>query len=292
MSWEFVPPVANVGTRIPVTWTPGAYAAAGTTKVTIHGSSGATFTSAGAGAESIFISKNGAPPVEVISSGGEVALSDWVTLINTTFGFVDVAAEDVLLGRLRFGATDRIQVTAYGGSGGPDAAFNVIGLPIMPRDVAFGAQEFVQVESSLSSQHISDVVMIPEAANYCSVYVKPLEGANLVWDIKFMVAFSNGTEGLPPGGDVDGVASVFSLVPEPVVLPYSSVTEDRILKSDILRLRNVVAGSIVGMPLEYRIPAGYDRLYIYPLMSTGLDGGPAPGPYPPALTATVNFGSR
>ena len=287
MASIFLPQFRNIGPRIPLTWTAGAYVTAGVTKASVHGNPDATYISALAGAQTVTINRNGAGAVVVASLGTETTAASWVTTIDAAVGagtaFVDAN------GYLAVSGSTSIAVTAYGGTGGAAAAFAVIGLPLIGRDTGAGPVASVRLDN-LSSQHISDPVAVPAGANYLTVLVTAIANSAADFDAAIVGCFSNGTDGEPVAA-ADPVAAVFDLSAVSHTQPMASGT--RLTGGDVLRLRQIATVvPALGVLLEYRIPAGYTVFRLVPPFSSGLDGAGSPNGDVPTIEAVANFGTR
>lgn len=303
MATIFPPTFRNIGTRQVVQWLAGEYCAAGPTKVTIHAFSDATYLTAGVGAESVDIGVGGAAPVTVPSDATCTTAANWATRINSVIGST-VAAVGTL-GELRLQHSSRIRVTAYGGSGGAAAAFNVIGLPKVDRDSAAPITR-LSVGERINIQHLSSSVDVPSGSNLMSAYVRVFGNDPSMQLLGFFPAFSNGTEGEPGSSVTDGIGdtgpTTFSGIGKLTVAPFLDGEFDPSLPGQralseiqiIGQINNSFLPRLFTRVFEYRIPRGMTKVRIFCPIAFGdnLDGAPSdPKADVPQIEAVITFGA-
>ena len=298
-----------------VTWTPGAYVLAPSPPATITGSPDATFVSAGAGAETISIALDGAAPVVVTSLGTEAVVGDWVTTINATPGLAGVAGVHIF-GGLRLSGTTAIAVTTYGGTGGADVAWSIIGLPVVTRTVGVPVA-ILRPDVWPSLQMLSDAVAVPVGARKLSLVatIGPGGGsAVLLKRVMFAVTWEIAAGLVSSGGAPYGSAGADQvelgaggIVFDPFLIPDTSVTLGVPTSGDIIS--NPVRADLMSyaiqswllsplLPLYFNLPvATYDvpaasTMRVYALMRGDVGALFRMGaPSPPELSVKAFFGA-
>lgn len=293
MATIFPPQSGNIGSAQAVQWLTGEYVPAGSTKASIHGSRNAIFGSGGAGSETIDIGVGAGAPVTVTSAGTEASPSNWVSTINGTGGLAGVAALDVL-GGIRIGDAARVRVTGYGGSGGADAAFAVIGLPIMDRDTAAPVTS-LQVGPSENIQQVSTAIAVPPTANRCGIVLKGSGTGTLSTETGVMLAWSDGTIG-EPSLQADAVTSLYDLLADaflnaPILPP--GAYDDRPMLIDTYVIQRLMAGATdTRKLLSFEIPSGMTQLRVAALTARLDNNGGLAEKESPTVEATVYFSKR
>lgn len=273
MATIFPPRVRNFD-PVQAMWTVGEYVLAGPSKASIHGTQGASFTSAGAGAETIGIAIGAGAPITVTSLGSETVIGDWINTINGTPGLAGVAVLDEF-GGIRLGHTSRVRVTAYGGSGGALAAYQVIGLPIQDRDAGAGASGIISVGPSSNIHQVSSEIAVPQGANRVSFSMTGEGLANNEFNVPCLVAWSNGVIGtITP--TTSATYTLFEMIAGGA-LGTGSVSGDGLKQqllfgSPVLKINEISAptGSFLTPALE--IPPGMTSLRFNPIQSETTGG--------------------
>lgn len=276
MATIFPPRVRNFD-PVQVMWTVGEYVLAGPSKASIHGTQGASFLSAGAGAETISIGVGSGAPVVVTSLGSEAVVGDWVNTINGTPGLAGVAIEDEFNG-IRLGHTSRVRVTAYGGSGGAISAYEVIGLPIQDRDAGAGASSVISVGPSPNLHQVSSEIAVPNDANRVALATTGEGFADREFIIPYLLAWNNGTIGqITP--TTSATYPLFDMAPGNTLGP-GSVSGDGLESQSYFAATAIKinkAGPPNGIQLisSIEIPPGMTALRVNPTQSkeTAGDGG-------------------
>lgn len=298
-----------------VTWTPGAYVLAPSPPATITGSPNAAFVSAGAGAETISIALDGAAPIVVTSLGTEAVVADWVTTINATPGLAGVASVNIYAG-LRLSGTTAIAVTAYGGTGGADVAWAVVGLPIVTRTVGVPVA-ILRPDVWPSLQMLSDAVAVPIGARKLSLVatIGPGGGSiSLLKRVMFAVAWEISAGLVSSGGAPYGTAGVdqvefgpAGIAFDPFLIPDTSITLDVPAAADTIAApvrADLMSYAIQSwlmspaVPLYFNLPvATYDvpaatAMRVFAWMRGAAGGAFLLGtPSPPELSIKAFFGA-
>lgn len=294
MTTIFPPPYGNIGTAVAVSWQVGEYVPAGNTKASIHGAPSASFTSAGAGAETVDIGIGAGAPITVTSLGTETTAADWVNTINGTGGLAGVAAADTL-GGVRLGHSSRVRVTGYGGSGGANPAFAVIGLPILDRDTAAPVTA-LQVGPSRNIQQLSSLLNVPPTANRCGLVLRGTGFSAVSTEIVVMAAWSDGTIG-EPSLQADAVTNLFDLLAEGFLnapLLSSLPNSDRPTLLDTYLVQGLITGAVpyTRRVLTFEIPSGMTQLRVIALSARQDNNGGLANKESPILEATAYFATR
>lgn len=294
----FQPPIfRDIGGATSVEWSGGAYVASAT-PVTVHGDPNATYVSAGAGAEGFDLDVDGLGVVSIVSIGTEASAADWVATINAAYfaafgvnpAFVDVA------GTLAIEAVNRIVVSNYLDTGAPpgDAAFGVIGLPVIDRRVL--PTTAFQPDREPTLQGVSSPIDVPRGANVVTVNLIAegvgAEPASIVWGL----CLNDPTDPDPVGGvqNIIGLPFVDGAF-APVVGRFAM----RQAVMDLLRTPEVPLDWAVKGPrmyYEFRLPNTFDgvstpqiRLWV----AVSIAGASAPLPQEnPTVIASVKFSAR
>jgi len=289
----FQPPqFRDFGVPLTALWTPGFYVAS-PTPVTVHGGPFATYLSAGAGVESLDIDIDSLGVVPIPSVGTEASAADWVLTINTAYfaafgvnpAFVDA------FGLLALQGATRVVVSNYLDTGvGPgDAAFGVIGLPVIDRDGA-APQPFAQPDRTPTVQGVSLPIVVPRGANVVAVTPQvigtdPTYDAALTWGL--CLSDPTGPDALLNFLLIEGLAFAdgsFSLTPAIgyVVRPYGADS-----------YQSQFITSVFDAPFarfEFRLPFG-GELRLWAAKSVEGTGAPLPQSNP-TFAAKVRFSAR
>lgn len=293
----FQPPMfRDFGGPITAMWQCGQYVLSAT-PVSVHAYPGATYASAGAGVESVDIDIDALGVVSIPSIGTETSAADWVTTINTAYfaafgvnpAFVD------LTGNLALQATTSIAVSNYLDAAAPpgDAAFGVIGLPVVFRDNVAAA--IIQPDRAVTLMGVSQPIDVPRGANVVGVTPIFVGGdasieAAIAWGLLCNDPTSTdpilvfGAEGL---AFVDGTFGEFG-----TGAPYNTYVAPRLGLDDLFKSQTVISAINAALTrYEFRIPATDGQLRLWAACS--LPGASAPLPQTnPTMQAIVRFSAR
>lgn len=304
MATIFPPTFEDVGTPTDLTWTPLAYVDPGNpAQVAIYGSSDASFVSAGAASETFDIEIDGGGIIPVSSVGTETTPADWVLTINTAAGSA-VAVVD-LLGGIRLEAALSIELSNYNN----DAAFAVVGIPELVRNVTDPTTPFPYVDNSTNVFLLSDPFDIDPRAT--EILIRTIGAGNdPVFDtqIQWTPVWSEGVggEGEPSLATTpsDLTSSVFSslfvypLVDASLDAATSILTLGHVNSADVPRFyvtnrlsqNTFPFGDLKPLP----VPPGRRRLRIFVFRNKGVVGVPnlVGARFPPAFAAKVYAAAR
>lgn len=294
-----------------VEWLAGEYVLAPFDPAVIVGGAG-TFASAGAGAETVDIGIGAGAPVTVVSAGTETSASDWVATINAALG--TAVAEVGFTGTIRLRHSARVRVTGYGGTGGADAAFSVIGLPVVDRDTSAPVTSY-RPEVGVSLNNLSRAIQVVAAAKKIAVALDLFPGGASVAFIQriyLVPMWSWEGSSVPRGGPPYGSASAHQvqvgvtrliapavLVTDPGYIyddPASVFLRDLRADAPLLRLNSFLVTPSLPFDLahpayEFSIPAGATHLRIYSAMAGIGVTEDLGAPVPPVVRCAVYQGA-
>lgn len=290
----FQPPAfRDFGAPILVLWQAGQYVASAT-PVSVHGDPGVTYASAGAGVESFDLNIDGLGVVPIPSAGTELSAADWVLTINTVYfaahgvnpAFVDFT------GTLALEAATSIAVSNYLDTGvGPgDAAFGVIGLPVVARSAI---SSVYQADRIPTVQGVSRPITVPQGANVVAVELLVSAVANEPASITWALCLSDPTDADPFVGIGKIVGLPFT---DGAFLPAGgafAAYSARAVLDDLLRSPEVPSTFFASAPrlrFEFRLPYGSQIRLFIAATAQGI-AGPLPQANP-QVEATVTFSAR